>query len=178
MFSISITLPKYKFNAEAYSRSLYTSLNVQVRNAAREFLREMVQHIPVDTGQARGTLFPLGRFLNVAVPTNGADPTRTKSPSTGSQSQNMLLFDFPESEDGVYFEIQIQLFYFWFNEFFQHNYPNAQLDTPWESIEAGKKAFISFMKKEAPKRMPKVKDFITVTQVDLTQGGVFFPPLG
>ena len=163
----------FKFDAKKFSRTLRKELSTQTRQAARAFLRRTIVKIPVDTGQARGTFLPLGRFLRVAVPIGGAQPEANKSASTGSSGEKQMLFQFSLDNQGSYFEIEPQLFYFWWNDFFAHHYPKGQLPTPWESLEAGKDAFIDYMRNVAPSRLPKLKDFIVTSFFDITANGRF-----
>lgn len=62
------------------SRALEPVSDLVLRQAARAWLRAMVEAIPVWEGTARGTLKPLGRFLRVAVPISPvASPSKTVS---------------------------------------------------------------------------------------------------
>lgn len=166
MFQITVKVPNLKFMREKYTEALKERLRVQVRQGAREFLRILIEHIPVDTGEARGTLFPLGRFLNVSVPTPGANPLKNKSAFTGAGGDKQLVFHFRSTKTQEVFEIEVQLFHFWFNEFLEHNYPNGQLPTPWMGIEAATEAFLIYMRETAPVRFPKITDFIVNTGYD------------
>ncbi len=51
-----------------YTKTLDKSMNVQLRQAARAWLRAVILKVPVWTGMSRGSLRPLGAFLRVAVP--------------------------------------------------------------------------------------------------------------
>jgi hypothetical protein len=161
VFKISFKAPKFGLR-QGYTKTVKEYLRVQIRQAAREFVREAVVRVPVDTGQARGTFLPLGRFLNVSVPIPGANAKFNKSEDTGAEPQNQLLFRFTSTKTGESFEIDPQLFYFWFNDFFAHSYPNAQLPTPWGSLEAGWEAFMEYMRVVAPQRFPRIEKFITM----------------
>jgi hypothetical protein len=168
-----MTLPSFEWDSKKFNEALRTAVSTQVRQAARAFVRKAVVKVPVDTGQARGTFLPLGRFLRVSVPIGGASPKANKSSNTGSSGTNQLLFRFTTEKNGVYFEIEPQLFYFWFNDFFAHNYPNGQLPTPWQSLESGKKAFLDYMQNVAPTKLPKLKDFVIMSFFDLNANGRF-----
>lgn len=161
MFKVSFSVPQFILNPQKFHKTLRNNLQIRIRQAARAFVKAAIVKIPVDTGEARGTFLPLGRFLNVAVPIGG-EPRRGKSAQTGSSPNKQLLFTFGSEELGEYFEIDWQLFHFWFNDFFTHHYPKGQLPTPWGSIEAGKQAFMEYMKTEAPRLMPRLNEFIEV----------------
>ncbi len=168
MFKVQVKISKFSFDTVKFNKTLRERLNVQVRNAAREFVRAAIVNIPVDTGEARGTFLPLGRFLNIAVPING-DPEPDKNPTTGAGPDKQLLFTFPSNQYGVYFQIDWQLFHFWFNEFFETRSNHYK---PWDSIEAGREAFLEYMRTVAPLRLPKLKDFITASYLDSSGGKV------
>lgn len=169
MFKIQFKAPKLLFDQKRFSRTLRDTLQAQLRNAAREFVRAAIVRIPIDTGEARGTFLPIGRFLHISVPISGAEPTVKKSEFTGESPEKRLIFQFSSNQYGEYFEIDWQLFHFWFNDFFQHSYINGQEPTPWGSIEAGKDAFLLYMKNEAPKRLPKIKDFILTSMLEIEE---------
>ncbi len=69
-------MPFFKMKADILkiddkaNKKLDSFLLKEYRQAARAFVREAVQHIPVDTGMARGTFLHLGRLLKVAVKIN------------------------------------------------------------------------------------------------------------
>lgn len=171
MFKFQFKAPKFIWNHDKFTRTLRHNLQVQVRNAAREFVVAAVEKIPIDTGQARGTFLPLGRFLNISVPISGNSPKQNKSPQTGAELDKQIIFSFPSNQYGEYFQIDWQLFYFWFNDFFEHQYLKS--NTPWESIEAGRLAFIDYMRNVAPAKLPRLKDFIEVSYMDASFGGEF-----
>lgn len=179
MLKIQFKAPKFMWNSGKFNSVLHAQLRVQIRQAAREFVRAAVVNIPIDTGQARGTFLPIGRFLNVSVPISGNTPLKNKNPETGADYQEgdpksnygeprKLIFTFPGNQYGEYFQIDVQLFYFWFNDFFSNKYGG-----PWDSIEEGRKAFIEYMRTTAVKRLPKLKDFIEVSYSDTSYKGDF-----
>lgn len=172
MFKVRFRAPKYTVDKEGLSRWIREKVNVQIRQAAREFVKEAIVKIPVDTGQARGTFLPLGRMLGVSVDILGAKSKPGKNEDTGSSANNKLIFRFRDTKTQQGFEIDPQLFYFWFNDFFSHHYENAQLPTPWESLQTGWDAFITYMKEVAPERLPKLRQFIKVEMVDYGYKGI------
>lgn len=172
MINIKLQLVKVRLDAGAYTDALKKKLQIQMRQAAREFVLAAIVKVPIDTGQARGTFLPLGRFLKVTIPISGAQPTglggaTEKSQRTGAGLLRQKLFQF-ESETGAeIFEIDPQLFYFWFNDM----EANGFAGTPWKSLEEGKKAFLRYMRDVAPKRLPRIKDFVKFTKETREFGG-------
>lgn len=158
MFKVRIRIPRYTLEKEKMMAALKAKLEVQIRQAAREFVRAAIQNIPVDTGQARGTFLPLARALNVSVPIDGT-PQKGKSASTGASGDNQLIFKFETTKTLVKFEVDVQLFYFWVNDILGH--PSG-MHEPWQSIEEGFKAFMKYIHSTAPQRFPKLKDYLKV----------------
>lgn len=65
MIKITQTLDFLEFDQVKFTKTLDRTLGQIIREAAREWLREMLSlGIPVETGMAKATLVPLGRFLN------------------------------------------------------------------------------------------------------------------
>lgn len=169
MFEIVILAPEFTFDEKRFLKTYREMAAIQTKQAARAFLRAVVQRVPVDTGQARGTLLPLGRFLRVAVPISSTNERENKNPETGAQGDKQLLFRFPSYSTGEFFEIEPQLFYYWWNDFYSHNYPNSPNPTPWRSIEEGVEAFLLYMRTTAIERMKSqpMLDFFDVQYKNL-----------
>lgn len=159
MFKIKLIaqLPQLR---QGYSDTCRRYVMQQLRQAAREFVREAIVNIPVETGQARGTFLPLGRFLNVSVDISDANPLANKNEYTGSMSDKKLVFKFSDTAKGASFEVAPQLLYFIYNDLFAHNYPNEQIPTPWESIQKGWDAFEEYTHNVAPIKFPRITTFI------------------
>ena len=73
MFSIKVTGKGslVGINGTKFSQTATNEAEEQLRQCARVYLREVLQHIPTYTGAARGTFKPIGRALRVAVPRVG-----------------------------------------------------------------------------------------------------------
>jgi hypothetical protein len=174
-FQIKVDMPVIIFKQREFTRALREEVQTQMRQAAREFLRAVINRVPIDTGEARGTLLPLGRFLRVSVPIDVLNAKANKNPDTG-EINAPLLFDFETTGKGEYFTVQMQLFHFWWNDFFTHNYENPQIDPPWHSIEDGVKAFMDYIKTDGYKRLPRLKEFLFVSRIKVDGGSVFTLP--
>jgi len=158
MFKVRLKIPRYTIEKEKYMAALKAKLEVQVRQAARDFVKAAIENIPVDTGQARGTFLPLARALNISIPIDG-NGVKGKNQTTGASEQNKLIFKFETTKTLVKFEVDVQLFYFWVNDIFGH--PSGA-HPPWESIEEGFKAFMKYIHTTAGTRFPKLKDYLKV----------------
>ncbi len=168
MFKVTWKAPKFSLRY-GYTDTLRKNLQRQLRQAARDFIMEAIVRVPVDSGQARGTFLPLAKFLNTSVPISGNTPLPNKNPDTGSYGDRQLLFEFISYKQGEGFKLNIQLFYFWFNDFFSHAYPLGA-PTPWGSIEAGWDAFTKYLADVAPERYPQINKFIVVEDIDTNFG--------
>src|SRR6185436_6344475 len=87
-----------KFDANRYSEALEKEIEVQIRQAAREWLRAVIPRVPVWAGTSRGSLQPLGRFLRVAIPISINPTSRGREgvgPEVGAAEST---FDFTSRE--------------------------------------------------------------------------------
>lgn len=156
MFKIRLRASRLTLK-RGFTEACHERVRTQLKQAAKEFVKEAIKHIPIDTGQAMGTILPLGRFLNISVSTSGNKPLKNKNPETGANGQNKLIFKFESLKTGEKFEIDVQLLYFFINDFFGH--PSGKYE-PWYAIDAGWTAFRQYLAETAKDRYPKLKDFI------------------
>lgn len=147
-----------KFNKEKFNKTLDEKLHIQLRNAARAWLRAVIPNVPVYTGMARGSLAPLGRFLHVAVPISPIASRPGKSPEAGEQHSE---FKFYRRSGQFVFSWNTTVLHYLINEF---NDMSGILPlthpTPWHSIAAGNAAFKLYVEQVIPKRLPNLGDFI------------------
>lgn len=174
-FGVKLELPVIRFDQKQFTIALRADLQTQLRQAARAFLRAVIKRVPVDTGEARGTLLPLGRFLNISVPIPNAKPIPNKDAGTG-EMENPLIFEFESTEEGEFFKAQLQLFHYWWNDFFSQHYTNAQIDPPWHSIDDGVDAFMAYIKTEGVRKLPRIKNFCFRAYVKVDGGNIFRLP--
>lgn len=161
MFKLTFKAPRIKIMKDAYLEALRIRLQAQLREAAKEFVAEAIQRVPMDTGQARGTFLPLSRFLGMSVEVGGVGKKR-KNSETGASEGKQLIFKFKSTARTESFEIDPQLVYFIINDFHEMNYPNGQAPTPWESLETGWQAFMTYIHEVAPLRFPDIGAFIEI----------------
>jgi hypothetical protein len=163
MFKMGAAIGNWRFDYNSYSKKLDEALQTQMRQAARVWLRALIPCIPVWTGTARGTLIPLGRYLNVAVPIDPVKFLPGRGPSVGAQ-QSTFAFD---NEGGHYaFRIDIGLLYFELNEFTNTKayIPQLKKDTPWESFIVANAAWREYVRQVLPTRVPDTKSFLQITK--------------
>jgi hypothetical protein len=162
MFRVFGDLKKLKFQSQAYTTALDTACQVQIRQAARAWLRAILSRglPPVFTGTARGTLKPLGQYLRVAIPISPVAFRKGKGPGVGA---SLGRFEFLAQNFRYTFEWDTDLFYYHINEFSSF-VPGFHFRTPipWHSMAIGQAAFEEYIRTVLPDRIPKVKDFIDV----------------
>lgn len=152
-----------KFDASKYTQALQDACEVQLRQAAREWLRAVIPHVPVWTGTARGSLQPLGRFLNVAIPIVPSAPPKAMRFNRGaSYGASQGHFKFSRRDKRFIFHYSSDVKHFLENEFYHAPNPPYHLrnETPWNAFVYGKAAFDAYMKGTLPKRIPKIADYI------------------
>lgn len=147
-----------KLDAKKYTDALEQQCEIQIRQAAREWLRAVIPRVPVWTGTARGSLQPLGRFLRVAVPINPTVTRKGMGPGVGASQGS---FKFEKRQRRFLFKFNTEVLHFQLNEFYKAP-PEFHLihETPWHALVAGEEAFNKYVKEVLPKRIPKIKDFI------------------
>jgi hypothetical protein len=148
-----------KYDMAAHRKTLDAALQVQMRQAARAWLREVILHVPVWTGMAKSSLKPLGRFLRVAIPITPhprAVPTKHKNMALGEQQQE---FGFENSGALYSFSWTTDVLHYQLNEFHTSSLPLIH-PTPWRSTHFGALAFQRYVADILPKRIPNAADFI------------------
>lgn len=175
-------ISKFKFSSGEFTDAVKKAVIIQMRNAARQFVRAALVSVsgsfPVDSGMAKGSFLNLGRLLRVAVPispkrTNlkyyGAGARgRIKTPELGAElsTQYDSVEDvIKENASGFVFSFDAKTFHYLLNEF----YSTRQPDSPWNTFEAGRRAFMESIKGSMSK-MPRVTSFLDQTTISFGQG--------
>jgi hypothetical protein len=172
-------MPGFRFEAEvirldhkAFSKTAIETLEVQMRNAAREFLRAAIPRVPIDTGMAVGSFLNIGRFLRVAVPRGPGPYSRKhpnwKKPQTYTHFDGTKMPKTPESgaslstqpEDAfqrnggeVSFDFRSEVYHYILNDV-------GIVHGPWQSFSHGRAAFERYTREILPTKLPKVYEFI------------------
>jgi hypothetical protein len=133
---------------------------VQIREAARAWLRAVIIEIPTYTGTARGTFKPLGSFLKVAIPKGTPVSNRKSKRIKGTTYQ--LGFgagaqygqDYEFNQTGLRFEFNytVNLPYIWWNSF-GPGLPELRKKAPWKAIQNGTDAFEGHLREKLPGRL-------------------------
>ncbi len=166
VFRGRISFPK--LDGAKYNKALKTAVDVQIRQATRAWLNAVIPKVPLWTGQSRGVLKPLGRFLKVAVPVSPQATSRrakrTIARGVGpSSGERYGAFQFEHRGKRTLFKFAVNLQYFIDNEYTDTKgttHPHLIHDTPWRAFVAGENAFFKYLQDQLPKRIPKIKNFI------------------
>jgi len=147
------------FGKKTLNKTFKKKVEGTVRAGMREFLRTILEKElpPVLTGEARGSLKPLGRFLRVAVPIS---PTRKSRVAEGEAQGIKPVVKFRKTGITIRFGTRVE--HYVFNDLIKTR-GKFQKPRPWRSFELGTKSYNKFMRKNMKKRLGlKAKDFITV----------------
>jgi hypothetical protein len=166
MLKVKVSLVYLKLNSGEFTKAVLETLQTQSRQAARAWLRAVILKVPTWTGEARGSLKPLGSFLNVAIPI---------SPSTSRQAQAAMAaghtaeagtaqgnFQFKiEGEARVIFIFSTDVVHYLINEFYDVSEHIHLIDpVPWYSLRAGKAAYKEYLTTNLKAKIPKLKSYI------------------
>jgi hypothetical protein len=157
-----------KFDKQGYTEALGKAVQVQIRQAAREWLRAVILKVPVYTGMAKGSLLPLGRYLRVAIPIV-PDPIAQKRFGRGPQDGESLgLFDFKQINQYVWqFQYATEVQHYLINEFtIGLGSPPLRNPTPWHSFEAGKEAWDQYLQENLKSKIPKISSYISTVEIN------------
>lgn len=157
MLNFESSLLILNLDVKKYTKTLDRVMGQIIREAAREWLRAILVSVPsrggfpVETGAAKSTLQPLGRFLRVAVPISPTKPVRANDyehrwgASDFSITSKNFEYEFSWSTD---------LLHYYLNEFFSIS---TVASSPWHSLEAGEAAFLSYVEEALERRLPNIE---------------------
>lgn len=146
MPNVGFTFAKLRVDGKGYIRTIDRIGKEAVTEAARAFVHAAAEHVPVYSGQARGTLQPLAKFTGDPLSINAPHPRTYKNQFTGEQYSE---YDFTFSQ-GLYHLSFIQ----------DLDYYNLYEPDLWRSFYYGRKAARKVMK-QAVASMPSIRKYIT-----------------
>lgn len=158
-----LALKGLKLNKEKYLKTVNEQLDIAIRNAARAWLRAVLTRVPVYTGEARGSLVPLGQFLKVAVDTTPNPNARAHGHKSGrAEGEAQGHFQFEHLKTLIRFVFETDVLHYILNEKFNMNPPIhlTHLPRPWDSMTVGKEAFFEYLRTDLPKRLPSLGNYI------------------
>lgn len=168
---IKTRLRRFTFDEGTFTKAVEKEATSAVYNAAREWLSEVITHVPIWTGQSLGSLkyaqgrtgvsagLFLGEYLKLAIPIPAPHPKPNKNALTGGPQGR---FTFSQSKHQFRFTYQTDVIYYVIQDFFFiHVSPRA----PWLSMEFGANSFEFALRSEMADRLPKVAKFLLDSEV-------------
>jgi hypothetical protein len=158
-----LALKGLKFNKEAYSKALDEVLDIQIRQAARAWLRAVYPLVPVWTGESRGSLIPLGQYLRIAIPIVRNPSADRHGYSWRNEAHGIPKghFNFEHLKTLVRFSFSTDVKQYIINEESNPNPPIHLIHSaPWKSFEAGREAFFAYLRENLSKKLPQLKKYV------------------
>lgn len=160
----------FELDYDRVTKTLDRTMGQIIREAAREWLRTiLINGVPVETGMAKATFQPLGRFLsNVNV--NGGlaiSPTRkpyysklegtTQDIASGNQKQEFYVHDDKSHPQRFIYE------FYWATDvlhWFLERYYNGAAIPGEYSIEMANEAMEAYVVSALERRLPRLYEFL------------------
>lgn len=137
-------------------------MEVQLRQAARAWLRATIQHVPIWTGMSMGSFRPLGAFLRIKIPIKPELYIIGRTIERGAAASE---YKFMKQGTKYTFEFDEGVASYAINEYFNVNPPlHLKTPGPWYSFRYGEAAFQEYVEKEMPNRFPRVEEALVITR--------------
>lgn len=167
-----MTLTNIELDKGQYGEWLGKALDYGNRQAAKRWLRAVLTKVPVFTGEARGSLRPLGEFIKQQVPIHPVAIRKGHNAAYGAEQSHF------EFKGGTYFQefiFTVSVVHYLINEFYDVNPPIhlTHLPRPWFSFATGKAAYSEYIKQYIKKNIPEIGSFMKRTTVQLNEGRIF-----
>lgn len=165
MPTIGVKIDKLVFEKAKYTQTLDKTLDAAFRRAIRAFLKETIQHVPVDSGMSQGSFLNIGKHFRAGLPTitpkrrnrvyhTGEIKTPQLGASLATPPEQVLTRSAPTALDTIAFRVNTKVFQYILHE------------PKWNSFTMGLEAFrASFA--DILDRLPKVEDFIVSQHITL-----------
>jgi len=148
-----------------YTKTLDQTMDVQMRQAARAWLRAVILKVPVWTGMSRGSFKPLGAFLRVAIPIS---PVATRSGMGPDAGASLSSFSFGKEGTKYIFEFEDNVPHYAINEFYNVRPPiNLITPGPYGSFKAGQDAWDQYVTQVMPSKFPRPEEFIRQRRIQI-----------
>lgn len=147
-----------------FTKTMDRVLGQIFRESVRDWLRELLLHVPVETGMAKAALQPLGRFLRVAVdikPTRAPYYSKLEGMMQNIQSgTEMQMFELVDNKTNpmtlVYsFTFILDIWHYWHRRYY--NGKHLPGEDAWQLAEA---AFYQAFMDRAARRLPGLDGFL------------------
>ena len=154
------TVSKFKLNYGRMTKTLGEEMRQLQRLAAKEFLSAMISEdnspVPIWTGMSRGSLQPLGRYLNVRVPIPASSIKQVRKDRSPAHGRLEQAFSF--SSKNFRYTFNFRTFVKWFR---LHDVKWKN----WGALDAGRAAYKAYIKANLKSRIPKVNRYLTKTRI-------------
>lgn len=164
MFKVDVKI--LKFDKKGYTEALGKAVEVQVRQAAREWLRAVIIEVPVYSGQAASSLVPLSQYLRIAIDTSPTENARERKLDGRSLGRSQGHYSFDHTDTIYTFSFSTEVPHYLINEFNTGlGQPPLIHPTPWKSMTYGKIAFQNYLKSNLKDKIPKISKYITTVKI-------------
>ena len=166
---------RYTVDVTGFTKTTDGIMEIQMRQAAREWLRAVIVKVPVWTGMSRGSLKPLGAFLRVKVPISPVASRKGMGIAAGEKKSS---FEFTKENGRYIFRFEENVAHYTVNEYYNANVSSPEVANPdkgkiggtglnlknpgpYGSFKAGGKAWQRYIDANLADKLPKVADFVT-----------------
>lgn len=189
MPKFTATINTLKLDGVKFTAAIIAHIQEQMKYAGREFAKTAIRRIPIRTGFLAGAFANLEELLGEQARLNpvityirsvrrgqakagnrfdqaeyyyqpGGGRIR-KSPSAGRGFSTPPDKIFSIEGNKIFFRFNVDITYFRINDNFAGRSPTA----PWGAFEAGREAFLEYMRNNALENFPKITDFLTRTLI-------------
>ncbi len=185
---INFVLSGFVFKRAEYTAAFKEALQLQLRNGAREFAKEVILRVPVQTGFARGALLNLTDAIGLNassnplafrrkldkrrqkarnVPLNGVQEYYTdgggrvlKTPENARQFSTPAGRVFTNNGFQFTFNYYLTILYYEINDEVANPYTPS---SPWKSFEAGQEAMNNYLQTTGLQKIPAITDYMVKT---------------
>jgi len=152
-------LSHFRWDVGGLSKARTVAITKVIKEAGREWLSATLEYVPTLTGMSRGSLRPLGAFLDMHVPIDPTSERRDRGPTEGSELGTPKEDIFTIVNGRFSFRFESRVWWYWLNEFHNRAYGPDKQETPWQSFERGKEAFQQYLGNNMLKRLPRLSRY-------------------
>lgn len=176
---MQVGLRVLSFDAKRYLKQFDQAMKVQNKKAAGAWLATVVIRIPQRTGMAVASLLPLARFLAISHAGDVFDISPIKKPSAtrniplGISKSDDPRSMFESTGTGEYlFRFDIKVWHWLINEFAIYgmgpyaNPADPSIQPPWDSLEAGREAYLDYIRENVVAAIPRISEYIYRSKTD------------
>lgn len=165
---ITGSFKKIELDHIRYTSALDQAIRDVTRSAWYAFFEAAQDKVPVETGEARGLFKPLADWVDAQLDLSGAAPTAERNADEGAFHSMLDVSGFTWPKYVVVFKAET--FNGWWWEKFRTLY-NARIGRPvtagpWEAFEAGKAAYILYLRTNLKFAIPDIAHYLTLTPIE------------